>query len=300
MADSNSVLDALSLNVDTSITPLKRKKSEASLDRVLGVRGVDLKPSPKAIPVDVCLTTPDNKQKLAEVVLRFDLGDAVECNMEDDRWLRGTVVALHRRDTGGECYPYQVMVDDGNLIWVPSDSECVIRARRVLPKRSRREQHLCVEDAVSEQIDAVDPQRTLSAADFHHVLTEVVEKVARVMSEDARTELDDEDHAFVHRRVRRMVHPAPGASDAMMLTECRRDFKGAKPMRLRRHDHVVCCFGGERKWVSGNVHATSEDHAQMHGRTSIRYVHVMVDRPDMRLIAVPEDDCHMQRAATCN
>eukprot|EP00964_Phaeocystis_antarctica_P052603 scaffold30812_cov75-Phaeocystis_antarctica.AAC.1 len=40
--------------------------------------------------------------------------------------------------------------------------------------RPRSEQELIIEDAASRQIDACDPRRTLPAANFHHVLTEVM------------------------------------------------------------------------------------------------------------------------------
>ena len=77
---------------------------------------------------------------------------------------------------------------------------------------------LSIEDAVSRQIDACDPQRTLDAADFYHVLTEVTNTVMGVMMRDSLTELDEQDRAFICRRVQTMVQPGPGASEAMVVT----------------------------------------------------------------------------------
>ena len=49
-----------------------------------------------------------------------------------------------------------------------------------------RVSRICVEDIVSAQIDACDPLKTLPAADFCHVLSEVTDIVVRVMTEGER------------------------------------------------------------------------------------------------------------------
>ncbi|EOD22689.1 hypothetical protein EMIHUDRAFT_194973 [Emiliania huxleyi CCMP1516] len=49
-----------------------------------------------------------------------------------------------------------------------------------------RVSRICVEDIVSAQIDACDPLKTLPAADFCHVLSEVTDIVVRVMTKGER------------------------------------------------------------------------------------------------------------------
>lgn len=122
---------------------------------------------------------------------------------------------------------YQIMlIDEGALVWAPHDSERIVRSRRVTPdspERSPRHRRQLraerVEDAVSFHIEACDPRRSLDGADFQHVLTEVSEKVLRVMVEGERAELDREDCAFIARRVGMMVRPGPGASEAMTVDD---------------------------------------------------------------------------------
>ena len=70
---------------------------------------------------------------------------------------------------------------------------------------------------------------------------------------------------------------------------------------------MVCRLQGHAEWVSGVVHAVDETTAadQIHPRRAA-IVHVMLDAPDglgtnggtNKLVAVPEDACHLQRSAT--
>lgn len=156
---------------------------------------------------------------------------------------------------------------------------------------------------MSGQIDACDPQRTLAADDFYHVLTEVSDRVMSVLVRDARAELDDEDRAFITQRVRWMVRPGPGASEAMVVADGRGKLapEGAKPIEFDRGQRVVCRLGGKDKWAAGGVvqqHAAATDD-DGGGLTKPCYVHVMMDPPHCRLIAVPAADVHLQRAAAC-
>ena len=60
--------------------------------------------------------------------LKFKLGDRVKCKME--QWEEGTVVKLWYREElweTGKYSPYQVSLDNGNLIWIPRDSKVFIR-----------------------------------------------------------------------------------------------------------------------------------------------------------------------------
>ena len=90
---------------------------------------------------------------------------------------------------------------------------------------------LVVEDAVNDQVACADPDRTLSSDDFFFVLTSVTETVVRVMTRCSRSEMDEEDRAFIARRVRKMVHVGPGASLAMMVSK--RSSDDARPASCR-------------------------------------------------------------------
>ena len=57
--------------------------------------------------------------------LRFAVDDAIECNL-GDRWAKGKIVDLMYREPGTVA-PYQIELDDGSLIYAPSDSIEVIR-----------------------------------------------------------------------------------------------------------------------------------------------------------------------------
>ena len=62
--------------------------------------------------------------------LRFKIGDRVECNTAEG-WLPGVVNQTWYREEGwppGQFAPYQIELENGELIWAPSDHECVIRA----------------------------------------------------------------------------------------------------------------------------------------------------------------------------
>ena len=68
------------------------------------------------------------KRKLA---LRFAVGDAVECRTGDG-FVPGKVTAhLYRDDfmPPGVTAPYQIQLDNGNLIWAPEDDDKFIRAK---------------------------------------------------------------------------------------------------------------------------------------------------------------------------
>ncbi len=63
------------------------------------------------------------------VPLRFDIGTEVQCNY-DDGWARGRVVA-HHYEEDGEYHPYQVRLDNEQLIFAPADDDaCIQKAFR--------------------------------------------------------------------------------------------------------------------------------------------------------------------------
>ena len=56
------------------------------------------------------------------------MGDRVECNC--GRWTAGTVVKLFYVQStfpANQCAPYQIKLEDGRLIFAPSDEDRVIR-----------------------------------------------------------------------------------------------------------------------------------------------------------------------------
>jgi hypothetical protein len=65
----------------------------------------------------------------ADVPLRFNVGDRVDCSV-DDEWIPGTVVKCRYREDdfeNGHAVPYQVRLDDGDLVFAPIDDEHCIR-----------------------------------------------------------------------------------------------------------------------------------------------------------------------------
>lgn len=152
-----------------------------------------------------------------------------------------------------------------------------------------RVDRLLVEDAVAAELQQCDQQQKLRSGDFHDVLVEVSDKVVRCMDKEARVELDNEDHAFIERKVREMVQG------------CFREYEAERdqPTRYKRSERVMCNVGGERKWASGSVQAINEDDpSDSTGRTKLPYV-VKIDPPNSRLISVPRDDYEVCRAEVC-
>ena len=323
--------ECLPVNV---LAPPKRCKltEELALDRLLGSHVFDQRAN-KAIPVNACLVPPEQAARAAEAA------EAAEELLERlerrgfDSCSEASNTSMERRGTDARSAAILAPKDKAassasdDLSWTlvsrqkqhspplllaSEQNACQMpaRVRSQLTPAERRAHLLRVEDAVSQQMDACDPERTLDAADFHNVLTDVTETVMRVMNEGARTEFNDEDRNFISWRVKCLVRPGPGACEALTVPEFGMELQGkrrievAKPMRFQRLDRVVCRLGGNN-WESGVVqHAHDDAHddaddAENHGhQTEPRSsVHVMIDSC---LVVVPEDDCHLQRAAACN
>lgn len=139
-----------------------------------------------------------------------------------------------------------------------------------------REAKCQVQDAVGEQLQIHDPQQMLRAGDFQDVLDECVDKVLKVMAEDQRSALDDEDKGFIERRVRQRVY------------ECFEQYRAEQstPRRYKRTERVVCLTGGNHRWASGSVVAVNEVNPE-DGYSILPYV-VKLDGPQRRLISVPK------------
>mmetsp|Transcript_67804 Transcript_67804/g.189268 ORF Transcript_67804/g.189268 Transcript_67804/m.189268 type:complete len:443 (-) Transcript_67804:114-1442(-) len=78
-----------------------------------------------------CLATPERREKKIKL-LRFSVGDKVQCKTGKGKnaWSNGEVVAIMYRDeqmSPGAVAPYQVKLDDGELIYAPADEERLIR-----------------------------------------------------------------------------------------------------------------------------------------------------------------------------
>mmetsp|Transcript_8500 Transcript_8500/g.24383 ORF Transcript_8500/g.24383 Transcript_8500/m.24383 type:complete len:422 (+) Transcript_8500:58-1323(+) len=78
-----------------------------------------------------CVVTPEQRAKKLKT-LRFQVGDAVLCNVSSGAqpWRKGTVVARMYREEGmppGMVAPYQVKLDNGQLIFAPADTETTIK-----------------------------------------------------------------------------------------------------------------------------------------------------------------------------
>lgn len=84
---------------------------------------------------------PQRRTKQRSGRLRFRVGDRVECTYSGIVWTdlldgvetndvvkTGTVVKLHHMEEGLGRVPYQVQLDDGDLIFAPSDTDDCIRA----------------------------------------------------------------------------------------------------------------------------------------------------------------------------
>ena len=67
------------------------------------------------------------REEKKKAALRFKIGTKVECKM-DDEWAKGKIIDLLYRDESGICAPYQIELEDGALIYAPTDDEEVIRA----------------------------------------------------------------------------------------------------------------------------------------------------------------------------
>ena len=89
---------------------------------------------------NACLDTPQTREAALKS-LRFKIGDEVQCNTGDGEWVVGVVSKLMYTEEGmppGLVAPYQVLLESNELIWAPSDEDCVIRKVRSRNKRKAR------------------------------------------------------------------------------------------------------------------------------------------------------------------
>lgn len=81
-------------------------------------------------------------------LLRFRIGDEVECALSEDCWASGTIIALMYSDATmppGLVAPYQVRLDNnGKLVYAPEDCDELIRRRTPKPE--------AMSEAISEAI----------------------------------------------------------------------------------------------------------------------------------------------------
>ena len=89
---------------------------------------------------DETLATEENKAKRA-AKLRFKIGDEVECNLGFNKWKTGKVISLFFRDESmppGMTAPYQVQLDEGDIIFAPADKEELIRNKYLEESRAAK------------------------------------------------------------------------------------------------------------------------------------------------------------------
>lgn len=148
-----------------------------------------------------------------------------------------------------------------------------------------------VEDFVGAQVQECDPNQMLDVGDFQEVIEECSSKVLKVMDREKRSEMDEEDQAFIVRRVHKMVAACFEQYEAQR----------AKPTRYHRAERVVCMIGGARRWASGLIASVNEDDPETNGRTKLPYV-VKIDAKfgeKSRLVSVSKDNHNICRAEVC-
>ena len=117
-------------------------------------------------------------EKARDIVLRFDVGDRVQCNVGHPEavWVDGKIIKLWytQRSFDGKLAPYQVQLDSGRLIYASVDVDYCIRALGAPPgaastkkkkKRKKRGKQNKSEMAREEFEDDDDdplPKRTAS------------------------------------------------------------------------------------------------------------------------------------------
>ena len=121
--DANATLDDLREAVTTL------EEIERTAQQVFGG------PHPTTMGIRRSLHNARGALRTRETPLRFKVGSRVECcvgtNHLDTRWEPGTVIKLWYFTQGSHVAPYQVELDEGNLIFAPEDSDrCVRRAPR--------------------------------------------------------------------------------------------------------------------------------------------------------------------------
>jgi len=73
-----------------------------------------------------CMATEENQQKRIKM-LRFGVGDRVECRTGQTEWSLGNIVQLLWKSPSGQVAPYQIKLDNGSLIFAPADDNQLIR-----------------------------------------------------------------------------------------------------------------------------------------------------------------------------
>ena len=86
--------------------------------------------------------------KERKILLRFKLGDRVEC-LTGEGWMSGTIIRTHYNDVSNEMdykVPYQIQLDTGNLIFAPLDMDTCIRRSNTPPPSC----WICFDNEISE------------------------------------------------------------------------------------------------------------------------------------------------------
>ena len=76
---------------------------------------------------------------IPNIELTYKVGDRVEC--KHDKWEKGVITQLWYREElweTGRYAPYQVLLDNDKLIWVPRDSNIFIRKAKIIHKNNNK------------------------------------------------------------------------------------------------------------------------------------------------------------------
>lgn len=113
---------------------------------------------PMEQPTQQRSSTSAQQKAMRQIKLRFSVGVRVEC-LVTDSWQQGEVVRLWYRklDWQSDVFaPYQVLLDDGTLIFVPKDSDSVIRTPAAGVMKQKKENGQRIKKATASRRDAAE------------------------------------------------------------------------------------------------------------------------------------------------
>lgn len=120
----------------------------------------------------------------------------------------------------------------------------------------------------------------LSQEAYQNVYHEVADVVMRVLENEQRDALGEDDREYIETRVPSLV-----------------EMYVAKPRRFRMGDRVVVRLGGDRPWAAATVVGVNVDDQSGSGQV-LPYV-AKVDAPNARLVTVVSDKDSVCRAEVC-
>ena len=213
-------------------------------------------------------------KKVRGEVLRFDVGDRVECQVGDDTWKTGEVVKLWYRDDDtfedGYVVPYQVLLDDGDLIFAPTDEEYCIRKTNQKQKKPLR---FDVGDMVECKVEGGWISGMVASTHYR-------ERDFKLSDRTVPYQVKLTEAAYAGEYVY-----APMDNDLYIR-------RGIKPRRFKANDRVLCRLG-EDNWQPGYI---LETNCRDEDGTIIPY-NVQLDDGDL-CWAPEDDDSYIRKSST--